>query len=377
MSSTTAKNITQQLRRPTVWWLLLWLLLILASTWLVHLLQQVQRQNQHVQDALQQTRFDADRQIRPLQQQVLQQQQQLNNLQQELQQLHQSPKLLQQKHQLQTAQYLVEQAQLSLNFARDSEGALLLLQTADARIRQLNDLHYLNLRQQLAQVIVNLQAIPTVDVAGVLAQLQALIRQTDTLPLLAANPLPEAKAIAAAENSTKFSHWRHIWQATWQQLQQVIIIRHHNNSIVPLLEPQQEAYLRHNLQLLLQQAQWAVLHSDVKLYQTSLSELQDALQQHFSNNSGGAKGISTVIEQLQQVSLKPRLPDLAPLAAAINETLLNLNNKIMAHSISDANTAKAPLDDATDNASATSLKLPAKPMLFNGLHSATLEAETL
>lgn len=360
---------TNYFSRTKVIGLGLWVLLVLVCIWLVHLLQQLQHQQVQLHTAVQQSRFDAEQQLLPLKNQLQVQQAQLQTLQESVQAFTDSPKVLQERRTLQEAQYLLEHAQLNLHFLHDIAGAITLAQAADQYVRRLDGMRFLALRQQLAQLIVSLRAVPALDIAGTLARLDAVSQQLNNLPLLAANPMMLSKSAAAEKSlSNTGAHWHHAWEASLRQLQQLIIIRHHNTPIVPLLAPQQEAYLRHNLQLLLQQAQWAVLHHDEKLYQNSLNAVQQALQQNFTNNPTQANNLVVIIHELLQVNLQPKLPDLTPVLTAIDKTLNNL---------ADGNDKIVKSQQQQPIAAAKSATVDNNPSLPKSPRSAALEALTL
>ena len=66
-------------------------------------------------------------------------------------------------------------------------------------------------------------------------------------------------------------------------------------------------YLQHNLQLLLQQAQWALLHDEPAIYQSSLQQFQESVQTNFASDSVITQTIMQTINQLKKIDF-PTFP---------------------------------------------------------------------
>ncbi len=220
------------------------------------------------------------------------------------------------------AEYLTEQALLSLNFGRDVPAAITLLQAADQRIQSSRDVSLRKIRLALADKIAALQAVPAVDTEGLLARLHALQEQTKQLPLFAV-PKAEPTATKSATLLTTEKDWRKALQDSWTALQKVVIIRHRDQPIVPLLPPYQESYLRQNLHLLLQQAQWAILHNQSNIYRTSLDQASQWVQHYFANNETSTQAMLAALTELKKINIRPELPDLIPLVKTVSQALKN------------------------------------------------------
>ena len=158
---------------------------------------------------------------------------------------------------LQQADRYVQQAYLSLNFNHDNAGAVALLQTADQRLASVTDPQIIPLRRSLADAILNLQSLPTIDYVGTLSKLSALRNQAATLPLFAVNPQMAIFHPTATntETSKSTTAWQSAWNKTLDTLKSLVVIRNRQTEITPLISQTQEAFLRQNLQLILQQAQ--------------------------------------------------------------------------------------------------------------------------
>lgn len=216
------------------------------------------------------------------------------------------------------AKYLVQLAYYHLTFTRDVQAALSLLQTAEQRIAALDDPSLLQIRQLIANNIVALQAVPRVDIAGLLTRITALQMQVSQLPTIG---LPSLKS-TEEETDESLSPLRKAVHDSWSTLQKIVVIRHDDTSIHPLLSPEQQTYLQQNLQLILQQAQWAALREQEDVYQSSLKQAQKWIEHYFADSLPPTRAFLHAITELQNINVQPTLPDLAPLARQMQQLTL-------------------------------------------------------
>lgn len=216
-------------------------------------------------------------------------------------------------------------AQLSLRYNRNINAALTLLQTADERLIALSNPAFNALRQRIADDITALKAISKVDTTGLLATLAALTQQIEQLPLPHTNSLLR-KAKSSQPEIESQSTWKQGLQHSWQSLQKMIVIRRTDQPITPMLLPQQRNILEQNLQLLLQQAQWAVLQAEPSLYQQSLEQASNWIKRYFDQDAANTRSVLTTLAKLKAVDIKPKLPNLSssirPLESLIKPTAL-------------------------------------------------------
>lgn len=244
---------------------------------------------------------------------------QLTALEKTIQQQNTVPSI--QSYFLLEATYLSQQAMLNLAFGRDVPAAIALLQAADKRLQATQDLTFYKLRQSLADNIIALQAVPSVDIEGLLTRLNALQKQVEQLPLFSV-PKPEPGAPKSATLLTTEKEWRKALRESWEALQKVVIIRHREQPIGPLLPPDQETYLRQNLRLVLQQAQWAVLHNQANIYRISLQQATEWIQHYFANNEPSTQAMLKSLIELQKINIRPELPDLGPMVQLFTQSTL-------------------------------------------------------
>lgn len=216
--------------------------------------------------------------------------------------------------------YLVQLASYQLTFSNDAAIATALLQTADQRLVALNNVSMQRIRTVLANLLTTLRVVPKVDMAGLLARIHALQLQATQLPLL----VPASNVVAKNNFSMRADttlNWREKLKKNWENLQKLVVIRHYDQPVVPLLPQEQQAYLQQNLQLLLQQAQWAVLQHQEAVYQSSLQQAQKWVVMYFANNAETTQAMLKAIKELQQISVQPKTPDVSNLLQQVQQMI--------------------------------------------------------
>ncbi|GAB4223438.1 MAG: hypothetical protein Tsb005_18500 [Gammaproteobacteria bacterium] len=253
-----------------------------------------------------------------------QQQQELTTQQTQLQRL-----LLKQKDQTQhqvllSIKHLLYLAELNLQFMHDIDATIDLLKLADEQLQPLSDTHIVSLRQTLAQNLLALQAIKQIDTAGYLVKLTTIAEQVQHLPLLPGlskqdfSSLPTSTkekthsriSSATVDNAPHSKNWRQYADNLWQQMKQLVVIRHWEQPIEPLLAPGQRVFLEQNLQLYIEQAKWALLRSNNSIYQDSLRNCINLIKKYFDTNEVTTKAVLEQLNALSSINIAPAVPDL-------------------------------------------------------------------
>lgn len=217
--------------------------------------------------------------------------------------------------QLAEAEYLMQLAQQRLRTTTDAAGALALLQEADTIVRAQRDPDLYPVRSALAEEIAALEAVPDVDVEGLYLRLDALAKQAQKLPLV---PAPEwqqeqPEQSATPDNAAWDERLQRGFAAAWDKLSGYIRVRRHEQPLEPLLAPPVERAVRLNLQLLMDQAQLALLAGNPELLRHSLARAQDWLARYYQLKPAATEAI---IDGLAKVAATPIAPDLPELGAA-------------------------------------------------------------
>lgn len=248
------------------------------------------------------------------------QQAQLVQLQTVATQLQQLTNHSQRSWALITANHLVQMANYNLHFMHDVPATINLLQNADQQLANLNDPSLINLRQSLAKYIANLQALPQLDLAGLLLKINALQTQVALLPLQTPT-LPPTQNTTVQPVDQTLGPWHRAWQESVAKLQKLIVIRYTAKPVTPLLPLEQVAYLQQNLQLLLQATQIAALRGQAMLYQNNLQQAKAWVQRYFAADNANTQAALKTLTELQAINVQPALPDLSTLAQTMQHLL--------------------------------------------------------
>lgn len=216
--------------------------------------------------------------------------------------------------------YLLQLANYQLIYSQNVVTAIILLQTADKHLAGLSDPNLNRIRLLLAHALADLRAVPKVDVAGLLARIHALQIQATKLPVLVSTVTAEPKNNSIIEATAK-SNWQIALDKSWENLQKLIVIRRHQQPVTPLLSQEQQTYLQQNLQLLLQQAQWAVLQRQEVIYHNSLQQAEQWTTLYFVSNTPVTQAMLQAIRELQKINVQPSLPDISNVAQALQQVV--------------------------------------------------------
>ncbi len=221
------------------------------------------------------------------------------------------------------AKYLINLADYNLEFSHNTKTAIALLQAADRRVASLNGLKLLKLRAALTDDISRLSALPEIDLTGLLLKINAVSSAVAKLPLIdkTQSTQQDKKSADSTTASTGQPMWKRGLDNTLATLKTLVVIRHNQQNIEPLISPKQQSYLMENIQLQLANAQWALLNQQPAIYQHSLKQASNWIQHYFVTNSPATKSALTTLAMLQKQQIVQQLPKLSQSLNAINSVL--------------------------------------------------------
>lgn len=209
--------------------------------------------------------------------------------------------------------------QVELN--ADPELALKALAAADARLKLLSDPQLIPVRQQLAREETALRAVPQADVTGMAASLSSLSESASHWPLRRVAP---ERYIPGQHSDNGMQPTSTLWQRFKAGLERlfrdIFTVHHRQTSIEPLLEPQQEYFLRQNLQLRLAAARAALLERDNAAFQSSAQLAGHWLEAYFNTQDSGVKAAIDALAKMQLQQINPPLPDISASLTLLQHT---------------------------------------------------------
>ena len=208
------------------------------------------------------------------------------------------------------AEHLLRMAMLRLSAMQDVNSAESLVAEADLILRKQDDPAAYGARQKLLEGLEALRSLPEVDRTGLFLKLGALRGQANQLNGLAPE-FENGPSQSAGQGESRWQHWLN------ELSRYVRIDFNAGTDVKPLLAGQSLAQVRLALSLAIEQAQWAVLNSNQKVYEQSLQQASRLIADHFSEANGQSRGLRDRIEQLEKQQVSVTLPDLAPALQAM------------------------------------------------------------
>jgi uroporphyrin-3 C-methyltransferase len=203
------------------------------------------------------------------------------------------------------ALYLIELAQRRLNFDRDTQTAMVALESADSRLASLRDPSLTAVRERIAKDLQALRATPVPDRTGIVARLLAVEKQIESASLkgtLVGQRTPED---ADASQS--------ILQRTWASLSSAISrlfsVRHIDNSHGAIVSLEEQALRRQHFSLLGFSARNAVMRNDQTGYRSAIDAMRSWLAQYF--DATPADAAARELAALTEINIAPTLPDVS------------------------------------------------------------------
>lgn len=232
------------------------------------------------------------------------------------------------------AEFLVKLANDKLQLENNPRQAVILLQTADQQIRDVNDASLMSIRKALAADIAAVQAVPQVDIAGLYMRLAAINEQLEKLPL-PNKPAENAQTTTAAGNAN-VPWWKRGLQDSWEELKRVVVVRYHQKGSPALIMPEQKDFLYQNMHASLEKAMWALLHQQPDIYRASLQQAINWVREYFVADAAVTQSIVENLTQLQAVDIHPALPAIAGATQAFQAYFAAQNSHVETQPASSA-----------------------------------------
>jgi uroporphyrin-3 C-methyltransferase len=209
-------------------------------------------------------------------------------------------------------EYLLRIANQRLQLQRDTGTAVQALRAADGRLRDLADPHYQSVREQIAQDLDAVRAVPAVDVEGLSATLGSALQQIDELPVAGTHYTPAAGGKTDSDGAEKTAtSAEQLGTLVWQSLSELFRVREHDQPVGPMLPPDREYFLRENLRLQLAAARLALLRNDPAQYRAALQTSLDWLNRYFDGQAATVGQLLGQLQEIASIDITPALPDVS------------------------------------------------------------------
>lgn len=216
-----------------------------------------------------------------------------------------------------------------LQLAGNVQGAVLALQTADARLAATSRPQFLGLRKTINRDLDRLRALPLVDLPGMNLRLESVLNAIDTLPLAVdSRPKPEGKpAGAAPARPTDAGYWQRLGSDVWNEVRSLVRIQRFDRDEPALLAPGQSFFLRENLKLRLLNARLALLARDQWTFRNELRQAQTWMERYFDPREKPVQVAVGAVKQLSATEISIELPTLNDSLSAIKNFKLGRERK--------------------------------------------------
>ena len=215
------------------------------------------------------------------------------------------------------AEHLLRLASLRLSALQDIVSAKALVQGADEILREQDDPSAFAAREQIAKSMASLNSVQQPDRTGLFLQLGALRDQTVGLSALA----PEFQAQGDAERA-RLSSDDNRWERWWAKISSYFRVDFRpDENIRPLLAGQSLNQVRLALSLALEQAQWAALNGEPKVYGQALDEARSILLASFNQDNTESRTMLARIDELKTQPVSVLTPDLNASLEAVQNYL--------------------------------------------------------
>ena len=207
-------------------------------------------------------------------------------------------------------EYLLSVANHRLILEKDVSTAKTALQDADTRLRAIGDPGLIPVRNKVADEIGQLKQVKLPDIAGMASQLGSIAGTIDTLPFIKNIRALDSieKPELPTETDTSFSFISRVVKDIANGL---FTIQRTNEPVEPLLPPQEKQYLKHNLNLKIEEARIALLNQETALFHKNLTAVEDWTKKYFNEQDPSVATMLQSVSELKQVELQPSLPDIS------------------------------------------------------------------
>lgn len=223
------------------------------------------------------------------------------------------------------AEYLLRLANQRLLTERQSKGALGLMSAVDDIIGGMDDARLFPVRQALSEELTALRLTGGTDREGLFLRLAALadvvmqLQPTEfaDLQVGTAEPVEEEN-----ESAGTVPWYRQLAANAMVALRRFgaehFRVKSLDKPLEPLLTPDQDVYLKHNVRLSIEQAQLSLLREEQEIYTASLEKAENWLRTYFSMNAD-AEVVANQLALLKAEAVVQKLPDISRSLAALRD----------------------------------------------------------
>lgn len=215
--------------------------------------------------------------------------------------------------------YLVKLADVNLQIRQSVSSSLALLKLADQDIRNVTNPGFVEIRKALAADIMDLQSVQEVDITGIYMRLLALNNKIDQLPLMN-KPTIASEQKQTIAPSEVLPWWRKGLNQSLESLRNLVVVRYNSSGKIPLVPPDQQAYLYQNWHMVLLHAMTALMQGESEVYRSSLQQAITWINEYAMPDVPVVNAFLAELSQMKAIDIHPPTPKISRSLQAV-ETL--------------------------------------------------------
>jgi|GEM_PF-1493606 len=266
--------------------------------------------------------------------------------------------------QISHAEHLARAAHQRLVLTNDIDGAYALLDAADKVMADVHELGIMDVRRSMAQDLMTLKVTNKVDIIGLFEKLDALKAHIMQLSLPPQNWKAEeitAKEIPANANlQTKMAV---VMDNAWQMFNSQYKTQQLDEPVKPILSTEQRSYLKQNLNLLMEQAQLAVIKRDPIVFQRIILQAETWVVEHFRLDTPVGEAVLESLVEMKAIELNPTAPDITSTIRSLKVFSVNWEKEKQIRQqggvVSEAKQAGTVQPETTDDEASSEPETPA------------------
>ncbi|MBL8251555.1 MAG: uroporphyrinogen-III C-methyltransferase [Candidatus Competibacter sp.] len=223
--------------------------------------------------------------------------------------------------------YLLRLADSKLKLERNIPAALLALETAQERLKAVDEPALAPIQTQIDETLGSLRGVKLPDFSALAHKLAEIQQRVSALPIKIDSSVPDARNWTKPATDPKLSDdatrsWLdRVGEAVWKQFKDIVVIRRVRSDAPPLVAMEEEFFLRQNLVLELESMRMSLLRGDAQSYQDSQALIESWLKTYFNTQDPGVAAFQSQIAALKEVQFNTYIPDLSGLTKAFQEAI--------------------------------------------------------
>ena len=208
------------------------------------------------------------------------------------------------------AEYLLRLANQKLQLEGDGESALLILNAVDEMLRDSGEVSVLGVRELLSGEMLAVRNMDSVDVSALYMRLNNLMPMIEELSLREAMIENYNTQLAQARNELALSD-ESMFDRGLAMLKSIFVWQNWDVDHEALLPPPQEAVLKQNLHLMLEQAQLSLLLAEPLVFADSLKKGAQWTDRYFAIDMGAGRTLKEELDKLAELNIIETRPDIS------------------------------------------------------------------